>query len=36
MNRRVRHMRDGIIPLIPGGEANLVPAIAHPHAKEAV
>jgi hypothetical protein len=36
MNRRVRHMRDGIIPVIPGGEANLVPAIAHPHAKEAV
>jgi len=36
MNRRVRRMREGIIPVIPGEEANLVPAVAHPLAKEVV
>lgn len=36
MNWRVGQMREGIIPVIPGGEANLVPVIAHPDAKETV
>jgi hypothetical protein len=36
MNRRVGRMREGIIPIIPGGEANLVPALAHRDAEEAL
>lgn len=36
MNRRVRQMRKGIIPIIPGGEANLVPTMTRPHTKGAV
>lgn len=36
MNRRVGQMREDVIPVIPGGEAHLVPAIAYPHTKGAV
>lgn len=36
MNRRVRKMRDGQVPTIPGGEANLVPAQSYFHAREAI
>jgi hypothetical protein len=36
MNRRVRKMRDGQVPKIPGGEANLVPAQSNFHPREAI
>lgn len=35
MNRRVGQMREGVIPVIPGGAASLVPASSHPDATEA-
>ena len=36
MNRRVRKMRDGQVPTIPGGEANLVPAQSNFQTREAI
>ncbi len=36
MNRRVRKMRDGHVPSIPGGEANLRPIQSHLEKQEAI